>query len=116
MANGEYSKSLEDLDVELPSASYTNNGYVAHFSWGWCGLDILPNDNRYDIQCTLQKNGHDFLRYVLAFERNTIYYVKKSQCVAHSANPNDLNYQICMSETGKKTGFSWGTNTTAFEY
>ena len=116
MANGEYSQSLEDLDIDIPATSYTSNGHGATFSWGWCGLDILPDTGRYDIQCVLQNNGSDFLRYVLAFEHNTYETVKKSQCISHSKNANDLNYQVCVNETGKKTGISWGANPTGFEY
>ena len=116
MANGEYSQSLEDLDIDIPAISYTSNGYGATFSWGWCGLDILSDVGRYDIQCILRNNGADFLRYVLWFEHNTYGGAEKPQCVAHSKNASDLNYQVCVGETGKKTGSNWGTNTTGFEY
>lgn len=116
MANGSYSMSLEDLDIDIPATSYAADGYVAYFPWGWCGLDVLPDVNRYDVQCILRKDGNDFLRYVLAFEHNTYDGIKKSQCVAHSKNSSDVNYQICMSETGKQTGSSFGANTTSFEY
>ena len=116
LANGEYSMSLEDLSIEWPVTSYANNGYTAIFPWGWCSLDILPNTKRYDIQCMLKKNNEQYLRYVLGFGQDTVFGAGQARCVAHSTNPNDLNYQLCVSETGDKTGYVWGSATRGFRY
>ena len=116
LANGEYSMSLEDLSIGLPVTSYINNGYTAVFPWGWCSLDIMPSNKRYDVQCMLKKNNEQFLRYVLGFGQDTFLGAGKANCIAHSTNPNDLNYQLCVSETGDKTGYVWGGSTRGFRY
>ncbi|WP_428075556.1 type IV pilin protein [Candidatus Avelusimicrobium luingense] len=117
LANGHYSSSLTDLDIDLPATSYSNGAYTASFPWGWCGLDILSDVVRYDIQCILKKNGSDYLRYVLGFDHSAFPSDGGGAvCVSHSTNASDVNYQVCVNETGTKSGSSWGTNTTGFYY
>ena len=116
LANGQYSSSLADLDIDLPVIEYQSDGYVAVFNWGWCGLDIMAG-GRNDIQCILTKNGADYLRYIQGFMHTTYPSAGGGAlCVSHSINPKDVNYQVCVRETGVKTGWSFGTSTRGFDY
>ena len=115
LANGKYSISFEELDIDLPVTQYTN--YHAYFTWGRCDLDVDNTNVRYDVQCILQRNGADYLRYIQGFMHTTYPSAGGGAlCMAHSTNPSDVNYQVCVRETGKKTGYNSGTATRGFYY
>jgi len=118
LANGKYTALLQELDIEFP-AQYHTNGYRISFDWGFCTLDLLTNIGRYDVQCVLQKNGNDYLRYLLAFEHDTYWMPSKhakALCISHSTNSKDVNYQVCANETGVKVGYNSGETSRGFAY
>ena len=116
LTNGQYSYSLEELDIEWPAKRYAGDGYTALFDWGRCSLDILPNSKRYCIQCILLKNGSDYLRYILAFSQDKYFLPHKALCICHSKNKNDISCQVCINETQDKTGYNSGVTSMGFYY
>jgi len=127
MANGVYTPDFDALDVSIPPtvrdiSCSSESVCSAPFKWGSCTL-VTYNGGRNNIQCVVNKNGSNYLMYVLGFT-NSNWYANRAVCVAFNAasgstkpTPQDISYQVCLGELGKKASpISFGGNSYAWSY
>ena len=117
LANGTYTNLFEELSISLPATSFDDAGTKAYFGWGNCIL-VKDETGRAEIQCVLQKNGSDYLRYFLGYNHSTFDVGAKCIAYGSSAKPtaDDINYQICKSDTGTPYLHSFGGTSYSWRY
>ena len=119
--NGKYTKNFDNLDIDISPDSYTNQKSVAHFSWGYCQLNVT--ETRQEVICYLTKNGNHYLTYLLEFFNGTYFQGSgrsKSRCLAYGDNDKpastDITYKVCLEETENTEPTSFGTTSLSFSY
>ena len=117
MANGKYTTDFEELSIDLPALSFNAQSHHANFSWGFC--QIVSNGGRGDVECTLMKNGVEYLMYFLGYAHSN-YFPNKANCIAYGTSDKpsskDVNYQICAADTKDPYRGSWGSKSYFWEY
>ena len=115
LANGDYPKYFDELDIELPTpvSSYSRDvsswggGHQANanYSWGTCLLFWSPNHNNNLTECTHTQAG-------ITYAKRFIYSTEGPNTrVCGALNP--IARQVCMQETGKalnQTDYADNTN------
>ena len=105
LANGTYSHSFEELDINTPSYTeqiddFANDGTNRpnrRFSWGYCYLwkDGITSCYVYILQ---SKMG-----YTVYGSHSTSTYAGKTECLAYNTDLSSAQNKLCKSETGKNT-------------
>ena len=115
MANGEYSHSFDELDVDTPAYTEEKDDFAGeinrphrHFSWGYCYLW----ENGITA-CYL-----DYAQYGVGF---TVYGQHsaesgKTQCIAYSTNLSSKSNKLCKNETGLAMPSYTGDGYTYWDY
>ena len=117
LANGQYTKDWDALDIGLDSATSCTNEEDEHsycyFSWGYC----LIHKNLEQNECDIYHNGNSILGYKFIFNKINGNSAGQIQCWARNIESDkDVQVQICQSETGK-TNHDWtGTNAKGYIY
>ena len=114
LANGQYTKDWDALDIGLDSATSCTNEEDEHsycyFSWGYCRI----NKNLTQNECDIYHNGNPILGYKLMFNKINDNAAGQTQCFARSlSSAEDIQIKICQSETGKQEN-DWGNITTGY--
>ena len=101
LANGEYSHSFEELDIDTPGYTHEtediSNGVNRphrHFSWGYC---ILWLDG---ITACYIAAGNN-MAYGVYGEHSNRPNAGKTICLTYSTDLSSRENQLCKSETGK---------------
>ena len=100
LANGQYTKDWDALDIGLDSATSCTNEEdepsYCYFSWGYCQI----HKNLTQTECDIKNNGNDFLGYKAMFQ-HVPGYAGDRQCFARNiTSQNDIQVKICQGETG----------------
>lgn len=124
LANEEYPVTTSELDIDIPgilssncTSSETDSACTFSTTWGYCQLE-----RRGAVNCAVQREGRAFLRHTIFFPHSTTRWAGQTYCFAmvhykgSEPTENDLNYQICQSETGKNTPSSDWTKSLGFLY
>ena len=111
LANSRYTKDWNALDIGLEGATSCTNEENTHsycyFPWGNCRI----NTGLEWVECGLNRNGTKILAYKVNFNHNPDH--QDIQCMAYNfASDNDMQNQICTSETGHAADY--GTSTWSF--
>ena len=99
LANGHYSDSFADLDLDTPGGWTVPEGEdensVREFSWGACSLSAAT------VDCNVP-TSNSYLEYNIWFSKATGVasgYHGKAACVAGNDDLTSLENQICKAET-----------------
>ncbi len=125
LANEEYPVTTSELDIDIPgilssgckSSEDVGDSCYFYTTWGYC--ELL---RRGQVDCTVQREGSSFLRHTIFLPHSTKKWAGQTYCFAmdrykgSKPTENDLNYQICQSETGKNTPSSSWTESLGFLY
>ena len=108
LANGSYTKDWNALDITVDGATSCTNGEDEHsycyFPWGDCRISL----GKTWVQCSLYNQQNMFLGYKIMFNRLDDVAAGQIQCFGYNiSSENDLQNQICQSETGKQS-HDWG--------
>ena len=109
LANGSYTRDINELNIDVPATNCSSGQATCFFSWGYCELTGAYNF----VRCSVYKNGANYLRYDHWLDDSE--YPRARMCAAFSTNVNDLNNQICKTETGRSQ-FSPQATLTLWNY
>ena len=99
MANGVYSNSLEDLDIETPAGDTSAQAGVASYDNGlYCVTGYVGYVHR--TFCT-ERNIH--LTYE-QYSQHSLIYPGRRDCVVGTTDLTDWKNQVCKQETGVSNG------------
>jgi len=119
MANGTYTSSLDELDIEVNPIRVESNSdrTILYFSWGHC---LLIGGTSGGVLCGVDKDGDSFLRYVSGLSQSAYYYYVRDLCLASGPGrkpvAQDISYQICAAETNNAEKQDWGGVTDYWQY
>ena len=105
MANGKYTADFEELSIHLPSENKIH-----------CSL-IIQDADRNNVQCFVYKDGHQYLGYLQNFMHSSTWsnvHAGDKLCIADYMD--NINSQICASDTHATTKMIWGTNAYFWKY
>ena len=99
LANGRYSTNFNELDVDLPANSFSNDKTTAYFDWGLCWLY-----SQQEIECKNTKT----LKNTLIIKYDQSEYTSKQHninCVALKTSGNERYNKVCQAfGTLERTG------------
>lgn len=110
LANGKYTLNFDELDVDIPTplrdiSCPDVDTCSAVYTWGSCSISNTNSSTR--VQCSVYNNGANYIMYAVNFENTNHPLAGKARCIAFGKGSkpttNDINYQICASETNHKT-------------
>jgi len=111
LANGKYTKDIDELSIEVPATSCDHSSGDCYFSWGRCAL-MAASYNM--VQCFVHKNGHQFIQYEQWLDNSS--YAHRKICVAYSEDLSDISNQICKAETKRSQPSTTQTNRLLWNY
>ncbi len=108
LANGSYSSSFEELDIELPTplnystenVSYQGaaGGYhYVNYDWGNCFIYRTADDSNAHAAC---QNTDAGIGYAVGFA-HSVTYQNKRMCTSHNKNAQ----RVCLAETSNETPY-----------
>ncbi len=107
LANGNYTATLTDLDIELPYTDTVNHATTTNnelgYDWGWCGVEIdIPNK----ISVIYCKNILGSIGYGI-YLQHALVSAGKQYCVDYTGTSTSIQSQICKQES-QKNGVAFG--------
>ena len=111
LANGTYSHSFEELDIDTPNYieqgdNLSNNGTnrpYRTFSWGYC---YLWQEGR--VSCHI--NAGNNMSYSIGGQHANYPNAGKADCLTYSIDLASNENKLCKNETGKNTPDETGSN------
>ena len=105
LENGQYSATLEDLDIELPGGAEPNEtGDTYTYPWGYC---VITPDL---ASC---KNEQTHLVYQIYFSHST--RPTRRNCVVED-NTDTIAHKICQNETGRSVATWSNSQASSYRY
>ncbi|MBR2082684.1 MAG: type II secretion system protein [Elusimicrobiaceae bacterium] len=108
LANGTYSSSFENLDLDIGGTSETTEDTRRNFEWGYCGIGGTP------YQSVICYNTNINIGYQYYFIHSEQYSGDRF-CYALGKDLSTLPHQVCKAETGQETA-THGTVTNYWIY
>ena len=95
LANGQYTKKVADLDVDLPGGKdeTKSSERIYYYDWGYCGMG-------QDDGITLCENSQINMQYQIVLPHSSASSAGTQRCIVFSDDETDLPNQICKAETG----------------
>ncbi len=109
LANGKYSTTLSNLDIEFPAGGTVNDDdNKITYSWGYCTF------GGHSTQCALTDKEGKWLMSYLAYHAYETSHTNKRMC---QATKDTLYEKICQSETGPDSFVgNWSTIYATYQY
>ena len=109
LANGKYTASLAELDIELPATDTVNHATTTKnelgYDWGWCGVEIATDSHRVYCKNVLGDIGYGI------WLRHSPYQAGKQFCKDYKRSTSSIQAQICYQESGTNpdsdSTYSW---------
>ena len=121
LTNSHYTKELEHLDIDIPTANRTGDydgGRYYYYDWGNCFVSE-GTDARNDVSCRIYRNGNNYMIYFIGLS-NSNFYTNRRLCIAYGNGgkpvENDLNYKLCQEETQNSYSQGFGATSIAWVY
>ncbi len=122
MANGKYTRYLNELDISIPGLSdapWCDEDYcAASYSAGTIYL-TSEQDGRAYVSATITNHETKFLSHVIGFTHSTSY-TNEARCVAYGKDDkpteSDISWKVCANETNKGHRVGWGGTSIGWLY
>ncbi len=102
LANEEYTDSIENLDVSLPTPlSSTTSGTQTTYDYNWGNCSLNKGPSNAQVGCRLYNDNSLFLGYIIYLNHSNSQ--GKIYCKAYNKN---IGVSICRSETGKENSIN----------
>ena len=106
LANGHYTATLAELDIELPYTDTVNHATTIKnelgYDWGWCGITATSYAAVSYCKNSLGEIG--YARYLL----HSVESPGKQYCVDYTGISTSTQSQICKQESGLEEGSTFG--------
>ncbi len=99
LANGQYTQTMEDLDVSLPaytSSASSSTQTTYSYDWGNCSLNSQLSNAQ--VNCRIFNQGSNFLGYLVYLNHSDGAGTR--YCKSYE---NNISAAICRSDTGSAT-------------
>ena len=107
LANGHYTATLADLDIEFPSTDVVNHATTTKnelgYDWGWCGTEMDANSYRVYCKNVLSNIGYGVIFAHSPNNPGTQY------CVDYTGTSDSVQSQICKQDSKLTQGTKWGS-------
>ena len=106
LANGNYTATLADLDIELPYTPTVNHATTTKnelgYDWGWCGIAVTTQSAISYCKNSLGEIG--YARYL----QHSSVSPSTQYCLDYTGVGTSIQSQICKQESGLEEGGTYG--------